>query len=233
MRVLAANNGTLKLLYKKNRDLNLGFFCSDVNLFNSESLKGKQSLKQEIMKTAMKYLGLVIAVITLTFTSCSKDGEIGPAGQDGINGTNGEDGNANVRVFKYDISQFTGGSFTQEIPEITADVLENDLILGYIRTNIRENSPIPATRARIGGFTSVDVVVNIEAGKYQFSLYREGTSSLLLLPKGSLEELKIIIAKSSNISAKSGEENMRSQLKNVHVDINDYDAVMDYFGLDY
>ncbi|MEQ8218498.1 MAG: hypothetical protein RH981_09695 [Arenibacter sp.] len=188
------------------------------------------------MKTAMKYLGLVIAVMALTFKSCTKDGEIGPmgpAGQNGINGTNGEDGNANVRVFKYDISQSTGGSFTQEIPEITADVLENDLILGYIRTNIRENSPIPTTRARIGGFTDVDVAVNIEIGKYKFSLYRESSSTLLLLPKGSLEELKIIIAKSSNISAKSGEENMRSQLKNADVDINDYQAVMDYFGLDY
>tara|TARA_R110000823_G_scaffold51733_1_gene128660 strand:- start:404 stop:961 length:558 start_codon:yes stop_codon:yes gene_type:complete len=185
------------------------------------------------MKTAMKYLGLVIAVIALTFTSCTKDGEIGPAGQDGIDGTNGEDGNANVRVFKYDISQSTGGSFTQEIPEITADVLENDLILGYLRTNIRENSPIPATRARIGGFTDVDVAVNIEIGKYSFSFFRESSSTLLLLPKGSMEELKIIIAKSSSISAKTGEENMRSLLKNAGVDINDYHAVMDYYGLEY
>lgn len=185
------------------------------------------------MKNAMKYLALGMVLMALTFTSCTKEGEIGPMGPAGQNGTNGEDGNANVRVFKYDISQSTGGSFTQEIPEITADVLENDLILGYIKTNIQENSPIPATRAFIGGRSDVDVVVNIEIGKYQFSLYRTGTSDFLRVPEGSMEELKIIIAKSSSISAKSEGTSMRSQLKNAGVDINDYYAVMDYFGLDY
>ena len=79
----------------------------------------------------------------------------------------------------------------------------------------------------------MDVAVNIEIGKYSFSLFRESSSTLLLLPKGSMEELKIIIAKSSSISAKTGEENMRSLLKNAGVDINDYHAVMDYYGLEY
>ena len=61
------------------------------------------------MKTTMKYLGLVIVLIALTFTSCSKDGEIGPmgpAGQDGINGTDGQDGNANVRTLTYDLTLY-------------------------------------------------------------------------------------------------------------------------------
>jgi hypothetical protein len=61
--------------------------------------------KQEFMKTTMKFLSLVIVLVTFTFTSCSKEGESGPMGQAGANGTNGldgidgqdgEDGNANV-----------------------------------------------------------------------------------------------------------------------------------------
>ncbi len=160
-------------------------------------------------------------------------GPAGPKGESGTDGENGEDGNANVRVFKYDLSKLSLGPFTQKIPEITADVLENDLILGYIKTNDRENSPIPTTRAKIAGRSDVDVAVNIEIGKYHYSLHRTGSSGYLLVPEGSMEELKIIIARSSSILGKSSQQNMLTQLKNAGVDVNDYHEVMDYFGLSY
>lgn len=191
------------------------------------------------MKTAMKYLGLVIAVIALTFTSCTKDGEIGPMGPAG---QDGQDGNANISVLTYDLSDINSSDYILEIPELTQSAMDNDLILGYITTHSAVY-PIPQRMVYIEVTNSsnrviqtlyIDIVVQMAPQMYKLYFYRPTTQILSGLQPNSIKSLKIIIAPSSNnTSGKSEGTNMRSQLKNAGVDINDYHAVMDYYGLEY
>ena len=86
------------------------------------------------MKTAMKSLSLVIVLVALTFTSCTKEGEIGPMGQAGANGTNGidgvdgqdgEDGNSNVMASAW--FEPTESSFSVNNPRYKAVPLATNL----------------------------------------------------------------------------------------------------------
>lgn len=163
------------------------------------------------------------------------DGTNGSDGNDGSNGTNGtdgEDGNANVRAFVYDMSAKSGATIIQNVPEITQDVLENDVILGFLKTVDREFNPIPAPRFLAAGLK--DVAVDFEIGKYQFFFYEVGNSSLTSITAGTLDELKVIIIEStSTTSGKSSPEQVLENIKSAGVDLNDYVAVMNYFGLEH
>jgi hypothetical protein len=193
------------------------------------------------MKTTMKFLGMGLALIAITLTSCSKDGEIGPMGPAGQDGLNGTDGNANVRLLTFDYSGVSANDYIQEIPELTQEVLDNDLILGYITTKgamyqiPQNNIGINVTDSgdRVIQTMTTDVRVKMAPQSYHLYFYRSGTSYSQLLPKRSFIKLKIIIAKSSSITGKTNKETIRTELKSAGVDINDYYAVMDYFGLEY
>ena len=178
------------------------------------------------MKTTMKYLGLVIVLIALTFTSCSKDGEIGPMGPAG------QDGNANVRTLTYDLTNFSGDSHDQRIPELTQEVLDNDVILGYLKTSI-VYYPIPTTTIRLGG-QEVDINVEVTPNLYTIEFHDSETTNNRPLTRGTLSSLKIVIIKSSsNTAGKIATLGILSKLKSEGIDFNDYYAVMDYFGLEY
>ena len=113
------------------------------------------------MKTAMKYLGLVIILVALTFASCTKEGETGPMGPAGINGTdgtdgidgvdgtngsNGEDGaDGNANVIASDWFEPTESSFSVNNPRfkalplatnVSSSLLEDAVILVYYDTDI-------------------------------------------------------------------------------------------------
>lgn len=113
------------------------------------------------MKTAMKYLGLVIILVALTFASCTKEGETGPMGPTGVNGTdgtdgidgvdgtngsNGEDGaDGNANVIASDWFEPTESSFSVNNPRfkalplatnVSSSLLEDGVILVYYDTDI-------------------------------------------------------------------------------------------------
>lgn len=110
------------------------------------------------MKTAMKYLGLVIILVALTFASCTKEGETGPMGPtgvngtdgtdgiDGVDGTNGEDGaDGNANVIASDWFEPTESSFSVNNPRfkalplatnVSSNVMKDGVILVYYDTDI-------------------------------------------------------------------------------------------------
>lgn len=96
------------------------------------------------MKTAIKSLSLVIVLVALTFTSCTKEGETGPMGPAGINGTDGtdgEDGNdGNANVMASDWLEPTESSYSVNNPRykalplatnLSSSLLEDGVILVY------------------------------------------------------------------------------------------------------
>ncbi len=189
---------------------------------------------------------LFLAVfLGIALISCSGEdgmdgamGPIGPAGPAGVNGTNGTDGvdgNANVQTFLFDISTETGPNFAVDVPQLTQEVLDNDLILGYLKTLDGTYIPIPAPRYLDSGFgrNFIDVGVEIALGRFWIYLYVPGGNVGATVSAGNMTKLKIVIVESTNTTAKSGTVTLRAQLKNDGVDLSDYNAVMDYFGLEH
>lgn len=188
---------------------------------------------------------LVMALVFLIAYSCSKDGEdgtdgaIGPKGdqgEQGLAGENGEDGNANVNTYVFDLSSESGSSIPVDLPELTQDVIDNDLIIGYLQNGAGSGTyyPIPAGVWPNGTGGFYDIAVDIAVGKYWVHFYQVGTQTFMDVTSVELGKLKIIVAESTNTTTgKNGKVSIRESLKSAGVDINDYFAVMDYFGLDY
>ncbi len=198
------------------------------------------------MKNVMnKTKYVVMALMVLIAFSCSKDGEdgsdgaIGPKGEQGaqgLAGENGEDGNANVNTYVFDLSSESGSSIPVDLPELTQDVIDNDLIIGYLQNGAGSGTyyPIPAGVWPNGTGGFYDIAVDIAVGKYWVHFYQVGTQTFMDVTSVELGKLKIIVAESTNTTTgKSGKVSIHESLKSAGVDINDYFAVMDYFGLDY
>ncbi|MFX0558554.1 hypothetical protein ACOCEA_17260 [Maribacter sp. CXY002] len=193
------------------------------------------------MKNAIKFSKhLLMFLLTVFIISC--DGKDGMDGVDGINGTagpagvNGEDGNANVNTYVYDLSSESGSSIPVDLPELTQDVIDNDLIIGYLQNGAGSGTyyPVPASVWPNGTGGFYDVASDIAVGKYWVHFYQVGTQTFMDVTSVELGKLKIVIAASTNTTTgKSGKESIRESLKSAGVDINDYYAVMDYFGLEY
>ena len=161
------------------------------------------------------------------------NGTNGTDGSDGTNGTDGADGNANVNTFIYDVSTKSGSSIPVTAPVLTQDVLDNDLVLGYLKGG-GTYTPIPAPIYAVSLGDNYDIAVEMKLNKYWMFFYEVGTENLKSISAGKLDELKLVVVESnSTTSGKSGKHGILSQMKSAGVDINDYYVVMDYFGLDY
>ncbi|MEP2056989.1 MAG: hypothetical protein ABJJ05_04245 [Maribacter litoralis] len=161
-------------------------------------------------------------------------GATGPAGEDGTNGEDGEDGNANVATYTYDISSESGATIPVTAPALSQEVIDNDLILGYLSKDSSIYTPIPAPIYAFGLGDNSDIAVEISLNRYWMFFYEVGTENLKSVTAGQLDELKLIVIESnSTTSGKSSKANTLSSLKSAGVDTNDYYAVMDYYGLEY
>ena len=198
------------------------------------------------MKTTMKYLGLVIVLVALTFASCTKDGEIGPMGPAGINGTDGtdgEDGNdGNANVMASDWLEPTESSFSVNNPRykalplatnLSSSILEDGVILVYY-DNDTDVSLLPNHVFAPDGtiLKSVDSKIN-RASRALYINIRRSDSDLtpgeyLWDPSGPAYgkgvRFRYVIIPSNATSAKKA-----------IIDFNkmSYYEVMDHFGLDY
>lgn len=161
-------------------------------------------------------------------------GATGPAGEDGTNGADGEDGNANVSTFTYDLSTESGATIAITATALTQDVVENDLILGYLLKNEDTYTPIPSSIYAFGLNDNSDIAVEIQLNRYWMFFYEVGTENFKSVTAGQLDELKLVIIESnSTTSGKSSKEDILSKMKSDGVNTDDYYAVMDYFGLNF
>ncbi|MBP0903245.1 hypothetical protein ACFSKN_14845 [Mariniflexile gromovii] len=172
-----------------------------------------------------KYCILAI-IVALNFACSSEDGTQGPEGPAG------EDGNANVQTFVFNTSSLSGDSFILSLPEITQDVIDNDVVLGYITHWQNYHYPIPGTV--FNGESAVRVY--IVPSQYHIKFHNlNGTP--YTVAAGAYPTTKIIIIKSSNTtiaktsSKKNSKQHILNELNQNGVDINDYNAVCNYYGI--
>ncbi|WP_133067226.1 collagen-like protein [Flagellimonas pacifica] len=208
-------------------------------------------MKNSILK--LKYFVLLSSFIVI---ACSKDGAVGPAGpqgeqgiqgnpgqdgEDGTDGQDGENGNANVQTYIFDTSTYDFGGLNYlliEFPELTEGVLKNDAILFFIRRTdafdvdgqqISAYYPIPSK--------SLNHLIEVEMGVGGFYVvfYDNSTNAPVTdLYEGQYDLVKVVVIESSNTQTlgKNTKTEWFSKLKMEGVDINNYQQVMNYFGLE-
>lgn len=185
------------------------------------------------MKTMKKIiLPSLLLFCLLSFTGCSKKGEVGPQGTQGVQGekgdkgAKGDPGNANVEVYNFSNFVFPIYQPTQSVTiSPSFAVSENLLVLGYYKQTgnagwIKVGGPTYDNQVflqeyfSINGSKSFDYVVRrskISDG----TIYLDGTTTLT--------KLKVIVALPSVVN------NRRSHPP---FDPEDYNSVAEYYGLE-
>ncbi len=185
------------------------------------------------MKT-MKFLtyAVFILFLGLAISSCKgDDGADGIAGAAGASGLDGQDGNANVQTLTIDASGFAGSFDSVSIPELTQDVIDNDVILGYLSHNGSNWAPIPCPFDTFGFSFSVHVL--LIDGSMVLD-YGDAAGNNFSITAGDLHTLKVVIIESSgskSMESDNAQEEIYAELKNAGVDINDYKDVCNYYGI--
>ncbi len=198
------------------------------------------------MKTTMKYLGLVIVLVALTFASCTKEGETGPMGPAGINGTDGtdgEDGNdGNANVMASDWFEPTESSYSVNNPRykalplatnLSSSLLENGVILVYY-DNDTDVYLLPNHIFAPDGtiLKSVDSKTNRASRSIQINIRRSDSDLIpgeyLWDPSGPPYSkgvrFRYVIIPSNATSGKKAITDFKKM---------SYEEVMDHFGLEY
>jgi hypothetical protein len=197
------------------------------------------------MKTTSKFLryAMVLLMVVATAACSTEDGADGPQGpagadgqagtngQDGQDGTNGqdgqdgEDGNANVKAFTYDFTAKTGASINQAIPQLTAAVLEDDVVLAYLEAS-GVHYQVPNIMNPSGTTFFVRNFMQTGVMEFRFSLVSNNTG--YPVPAGTFNKLKVVIIESS--SSTSGRNALNSMVK-AGVNVENYNEVKAYLNL--
>jgi len=164
------------------------------------------------------------------------DGTDGSDGSDGTDGLDGVDGNANVQTYFYDNPAWGGGS-GMDIDMtgiLTTEVVENDVILSYIKnTGSTEVYAIPGWVWIGTGYRQYAAFVNAIPIFRIVSLELNGsfTSNANLV---DADWVKIIIIESTNTTTgrvANPQQAVYNELEMANVDVNDYYAVCAYYGI--
>jgi|TARA_R110000850_G_scaffold83604_5_gene179458 hypothetical protein len=198
------------------------------------------------MKTAIKSLSLVIVLVALTFTSCTKEGETGPMGPAGINGTDGtdgEDGNdGNANVMASDWLEPTESSYSVNNPRykalplatnLSSSLLEDGVILVYYDNDV-DIYLLPNHVFALDGtiLKSIDSKINRASRNIYVNIQRSDsdlTPGEYLWdpsgpPYGKGVRFRYVIVPSNAASGKKAAIDYKKM---------SYEEVMDHFGLDY
>jgi hypothetical protein len=175
---------------------------------------------------------VLLALLVAFSVSCSpEDGNDGAQGPAGPAGTNGTDGNANVQTFTFDATTFSGSFDDVAIPELTQNVLDNDAVLSYLTNNGSNWVPIPCP------FDTYlfDFSVHVGLGVGFLTLdYGDASGSNFSISAGDLQTLKVVIIESTSTTTGktfSGKQQIYNELNQAGVNINDYYAVCDFYGI--
>ena len=198
------------------------------------------------MKTAIKSLSLVIVLVALTFTSCTKEGETGPMGPAGINGTDGTDGkdgnDGNANVMASDWLEPTESSYSVNNPRykalplatnLSSSLLEDGVILVYY-DNDTDVYLLPNHIFAPDGtiLKSIDSKINRASRNIYVNIQRSDsdlTPGEYLWdpsgpPYGKGVRFRYVIVPSNAASGKKAAIDYKKM---------SYEDVMDHFGLDY
>nr|WP_292965162.1 MULTISPECIES: hypothetical protein [unclassified Allomuricauda] len=156
------------------------------------------------------------------------DGVVDALDCQGMDGQDGVDGNANVKLYKYNLDVFY--DYTQLILDMTGyidDDLENYAYLFYIDHKSGLRYSIPGNLYNNNFYARV--YTNLELGNLHVNFY-DLNDDAAQVPGGEYTHLVMVAIELSN-TAKNGGDPL-AELKAAGVDTSDYNAVAAYFGLE-
>ena len=184
------------------------------------------------MKT-VKLLSQAVFLLLLSISINSCKGDAGPAG---------EDGNANVQIIRFQSPQWTNPSGTYdlmelEIPQITQEDINYSAILYYINFG-SDYTMLPAYNyvPGLGDDYTIRASTNFDGTS---TVHIKRTTGLPD-PTPSANFLKVVIIRPGELIQADGNSSGRpantkqqvlNELENAGVDINDYQAVCEYYGV--
>jgi hypothetical protein len=179
---------------------------------------------------------MVLAVLCMAtvLVSCSgEDGEQGPEGPAGIDGVDGIDGNANVQALSVDVSDWEGGpTMIFNIPD---NIDKNKYAFLFYLESLNGEYIFPVPGASIDGSFNTTLFYSPiqENGTFdaQISFINTTDGTPFDMPTNFFGRV-IIIAAEIGTASKNGSADLLSELKAAGVDISDYHAVSNYFGLE-
>ncbi|SDE23469.1 Collagen triple helix repeat-containing protein [Pricia antarctica] len=167
------------------------------------------------------------------------NGQDGDDGQDGQDGQDGEDSNMSARSVVVNPLIFSEDTYF----ETAVSIANNEVVLGYIQSRLDTGQFYPGTwyaipTPKFVGFHFVDYVITTswDNDSFRFDMF-ETDGSLKFIPAGrsiDINALKLIIITVNPVAVAktTPTEAVVSRLENSRVDINDYEAVSKYFGID-
>lgn len=172
------------------------------------------------------------------------DGINGKNGRDGKNGTNGINGVTSAISKRFNLSDWndTSGVSRYDVRwnELTAQTIQSSGILFYVKSNKSFPVNVVPGRVRVRNFFArleVEVlngICRLTSLKSATSPNSEASGVYIPILSGDLDYLRIVIIKSTLSSkSKSKQQNPLDILKKKDVDVTDYYAVCDYYGLKY
>lgn len=187
-----------------------------------------------IQKTISKSKYVLLALLVVFSVSCStEDGEPGPQGPAGTDGTDGTDGNANVQAFTFDLSSESGINVSLPVPGLTAQMAEENVILVSYKTAdgtiyMAPGPGLGSTFATKVYFDTFDDVLKLGFRNYDGTFYSISAGDILSARVFTIEP-------SSTTSGRTiqGKQQIYNELTQAGVDINNYHAVCDYYGIAY
>ena len=149
------------------------------------------------MKSIKTLSGFGIMLSILLLSACGKDGK---------DGADGKDGNANVQTYTLNISDETefDVSLSLPLPELTQEVIDNDLIVVYAKF---ENDPILYALPRAAMPASnhpeaFSIAVGLDPERL-ILFFRDPDGAEFSIFSDQLEQLKVVIAEASATSTRT------------------------------
>ena len=163
-------------------------------------------------KYASAALFVATALLLFFINGCTKQGPVGPAGN------NGKDGNANIKVYVFKGDSLTGAhSFYNYIP-LRQGIIDSSLILSYYYPRNGYWYPAPGSGASSMYITRTALYPTADSTAY-YILAQNNDGSTYTGSTIPLDTVRIIVAPAMGFGKKDP------------VDFNDYHATMVYFGL--
>ncbi len=186
------------------------------------------------------WLPLVCAVLFTGFISCEgPEGPAGPAGPagaagadgqngaDGQDGADGMDGTAMVTSIVTDLSaEFDVEALEFPTPEITQDVIDNGVVLGYVSVD-DVWYPLPAIPDDALLFFHISFSFTVGEAYLEF-WDDPSLAEFYILEEGDLTSFRLVIIEGSDTSSQSS---ILDDLNSNGVDVNSYKEVADFYNL--
>ncbi len=164
-------------------------------------------MENVISKTKYLFISLIIV---LAF-SCSAE--------DGADGADGADGNANVTSVQINGVSFIDGETSYSVSELTQDILDNGVVISYFRDS--------------GASTWFALPLSLSGFEVFIQSIQLGTITIRANYNASNIDFRFVLIEASNKSAGLTKQGVFNELKAAGIDVNNYNEVMDYYGLDY